>query len=68
MSSPRWIPAEERLPENETPVLCTDGDTTFVGMYCDDSSIWVMLFGFLPASGVDVTHWQYLPDPPHTLN
>lgn len=66
--APRWIPVEERLPENEVPVLCTDGDATFFGMYESDAGIWIMLFGFLPASGVDVTHWRPMPEPPRTLN
>lgn len=67
-NAPRWIPVEESLPDAETPVICTDGDVTFFGMYEAETGLWIMLFGFVPASGVDVTHWHPMPQPPRTIN
>lgn len=52
--APRWIPCEERLPDSEMPVHATNGDTVFVASYLADADQWIMLFGYLPSSGVDV--------------
>ena len=66
--APRWIPCEERLPDSEIPVHATDGDPVFVASYLAEADQWIMLFGYLPSSGVDVTHWQPLPAPPRNLH
>jgi len=66
--APRWIPVEECLPEPEVPVLATDGEGTFIAMLEGQVGIWILLLGYVPASGVDVTHWRPMPDPPRTIN
>ena len=64
----RWIPVEERLPEQEnTQVLMTDGERHYISSrnnmvrFLDCEGI------FIPGkagAGVKVTHWMPLPQPP----
>lgn len=64
----RWIPVEERLPEQEnTQVLMTDGECHYISSrnnmvrFLDCEGI------FIPGkagAGVKVTHWMPLPQPP----
>ena len=64
----RWIPVEERLPEEENAqVLMTDGE----GWYISSRNEMVRLLDcegiFIPGkagAGVKVTHWMPLPQPP----
>ena len=65
---PRWIPVEERLPEQEnTQVLMTDGERHYISSrnnmvrFLDCEGI------FIPGkagAGVKVTHWMPLPPSP----
>ena len=54
----RWIPVEERLPEEDVPVLCIDarGVQTVAwngwGEWCS------------PEIKAEITHWMPLPEPP----
>ena len=60
-----WISVDDRLPENADTVLCF---MKFGGqriLQWDEASSWWLGYG----SGddwkkADVTHWQYLPNPP----
>ena len=64
----RWIPVEERLPEQEnTQVLMTDGECHYISSrnnmvrFLDCEGI------FIPGkagAGVKVTHWMPLPSAP----
>ena len=64
----RWIPVEERLPEQENAqVLMTDGE----GCYISSRNNMVRFLDcegiFIPGkagAGVKVTHWMPLPKPP----
>lgn len=64
----RWIPVEERLPEEENAqVLMTDGE----GWYISSRNNMVRFLDcegiFIPGkagAGVKVTHWMHLPQPP----
>lgn len=65
---PRWIPVEERLPEEENAqVLMTDG----AGWYISSRNNMVRFLDcegiFIPGkagAGVKVTHWMPLPKAP----
>lgn len=63
----RWIPVEEGLPEKKMTkvisieVLCCDYNTSpFKGFYDYESGEWLNL----EFERVDVSFWQYLPEPP----
>lgn len=68
----RWIPVEDRLPEQEnTQVLMTDGECHYISSrnnmvrFLDCEGI------FIPGkaeAGVKVTHWLPLPKPPKEDN
>ena len=65
----RWIPVDERLPDDDQPVYVSDNTgNTFIGCYFAEAELWIMLFGYLPVTGVKVSHWQPLPAPPRVLN
>ena len=56
----RWIPVEERLPENNNAVLVTDGGHSIVeGSYV--LGRWV---AFSEGRYIHPTHWRPLPEPP----
>ena len=56
----RWIPVEERLPENNNAVLVTDGGHSIVeGSYV--LGRWV---AFSEGRYIHPTHWRALPEPP----
>lgn len=76
----RWIPVEERLPEEEgTYIVCADGEMKF-DAYCMLEGIkrWLCYDGSINALYIDpysgkplrggpyprVTHWMPLPQPP----
>jgi hypothetical protein len=51
----RWIPVEERLPEDGETVLCTDGAYIYLTEYDAD---WDAAFGDMDG----ITAWQPLPE------
>lgn len=53
--SRRWIPVEERLPEDGETVLCTDGAYIYLTEYDAD---WDAAFGDMDG----ITAWQPLPE------
>ena len=58
----RWIPVEERLPEDGVRVLAWDSrEEYFRVAYID--SIWHMV-GFDDDTPICVSHWMPLPEPP----
>ena len=76
----RWIPVEERLPNEEgTYIVCVDGEVKF-DAYCMLEGIerWICYDGSINALYIDpysskplrdgpyprVTHWMPLPQPP----
>ena len=76
----RWIPVEERLPEEEgTYIVCVDGEVKY-DAYCMFEGVerWLCYDGRLNALYIDpysskltreppyprVTHWMPLPQPP----
>ena len=76
----RWVPVEERLPEEEgTYIVCADGEVKF-DAYCMLEGIerWLCYDGSINALYIDpysgkplrggpyprVTHWMHLPQPP----
>lgn len=72
----RWIPVEERLPENGVPVLinyigCNDGE-----YHPDGTAVWTDLGCFWwegslkdcdTEVAVPITHWMPLPEPPEEV-
>ena len=52
----RWVPVEERLPEDGETVLCTDGAYIYLTEYDAD---WDAAFGDMDG----ITAWQPLPEP-----
>ena len=52
----RWIPVEERLPENGETALCTDGQDIYLVEYDAD---WDAPFGDMDG----IIAWQPLPEP-----
>lgn len=70
----RWISVEERLPENNRPVLCCVSNTTGEGRgyvigSCEHSEFWFLKIGddkrfSFPYMRIKTTHWMPLPEPP----
>lgn len=57
----RWIPVEERLPKpQENPVIACDYTGVCLAWYSPTMG-WQYSTGL---SGVDITHWMPLPQPP----
>ena len=57
----RWIPVEERLPKpQENPVIVCDYTGVCLAWYSPTMG-WQYRTGL---SGVDITHWMPLPQPP----
>ena len=63
---PRWIPVEERLPENGLAIVCCpDPDRpVYIAWMCDGR--WLNQFS--RPLGLPVTHWMPLPEPPKEEN
>ena len=68
--NPRWIPVEERLPEEDTIVLLTVSglyscitfsDATELGNLCSDGSWFIE--GYPDWDNPEVTAWMPLPEP-----
>ena len=76
----RWIPVEERLPEEEGPyIVCVDGEVKWDAYcMCEGEERWLCYDGRLNALYIDpysskptreppyptVTHWMHLPKVP----
>lgn len=60
-SSSKWIPVTDRLPEYEEPVMGWDAEMRDMGIV---NFIYGKFFDILDMSETNVTHWQYLPQPP----
>ena len=57
-----WISVEDRLPEeNTTVIVATDNGIVFQCLYAYDG--WNLWDG----NEVNITHWQYLPQPPKVV-
>lgn len=73
----RWIPVEEKLPDNNCPVLVRCTNTTISGGYvthigcCDMKQFWFLKTqpgtASFPSREWKVTHWMPLPEPPKEL-
>jgi len=60
----RWIPVEERLPENEQDTLCCfDDGFMATATYMDEYKDWELW-----QDAGNVTHWMPLPEPPKEEN
>lgn len=61
----RWIPVEERLPKpQENPVIACDYTGVCLAWYSPTMG-WQYRTGL---SGVDITHWMPLPQPPKEVS
>lgn len=59
-----WIPVTKLLPDDSANViLCTISRIVDVGFYNKYTRSWVLWYSG-GGLGVDVTHWQPLPQPP----
>ena len=67
MLEPRWIPVQERLPDDDSIVLVADADGLFMGNYDHKANGWWVI-GLAPAAGVEITHWRPLPALPRTAH
>lgn len=65
LSSRRWTPVSERLPEEGVPVLalCQSGGYQFQSV-CYWHGGWRAAESGAPCDAVKITHWQPLPEPP----
>ena len=59
-----WIPCSERLPEEETLVLCTEKGTgkLYIGWFLNIEDVGVRWFDYEGFS-MEVIAWQPLPEP-----
>lgn len=55
---PRWIPVEERLPEQDTLVIVGGYGEVATGFYHEKHGLWIT------HAEIDFTHWMPLPEPP----
>ena len=58
----RWIPCNERLPEQEVRVLLFAADEVYVGELTDIKDLFDTDIGFMKNG--HVTHWMPIPEPP----
>lgn len=62
-----WISVNDRLPENNKPVLVVAHSIPFTAAYAHWKRKWVVLGQYRNADlreGKKVTHWMPLPEPP----
>ena len=74
---PRWIPVEERLPENGVPVLINYIGSNDGKYHPDGTAVWTdhgcfwwegSLEDCDTEVAVPITHWMPLPEPPEVEN
>lgn len=65
---PRWIPVEERLPEDRGDVLVVaywhERWDVYMGWCAPERAAWSVHIGIGDRGDVAVTHWMPLPEPP----
>ena len=65
---PRWIPVEERLPEDRSNVLVVaywhERWGVYMGWCAPERAEWSVHIGIGDRDDVAVTHWMPLPEPP----
>lgn len=65
---PRWIPVEERLPEDRSNVLVVaywhERWGAYMGWCAPERAEWSVHVGIGDRDDVAVTHWMPLPEPP----
>lgn len=65
---PRWIPVEERLPEDRSDVLVVaywhERWGVYMGWCAPERAAWSAHIGIGDRSDIAVTHWMPLPEPP----
>ena len=64
----RWIPVEERLPEDRSNVLVVaywhERWGVYMGWCAPERAEWIVHVGIGDRDDVAVTHWMPLPEPP----
>ena len=64
----RWIPVEERLPEDRSDVLVVaywhERWGVYMGWCAPERAAWSVHVGIGDRSDIAVTHWMPLPEPP----
>lgn len=64
----RWIPVEERLPEDRSDVLVVaywhEKWGAYMGWCAPERAAWSVHVGIGDRSDIAVTHWMPLPEPP----
>ena len=69
---PRWIPVEERLPEDRGDVLVVaywhERWGVYMGWCAPERAAWSVHIGIGDRSDIAVTHWMPLPEPPEVEN
>ena len=64
----RWIPVEERLPEDRSDVLVVaywhERWGAYMGWCAPERAAWSVHVGIGDRSDIAVTHWMSLPEPP----
>lgn len=64
----RWIPVEERLPEDRSDVLVVaywhERWGAYMGWCAPERAAWSVHVGIGGRSDIAVTHWMPLPEPP----
>lgn len=68
----RWIPVEERLPEDRSDVLVVaywhERWGVYMGWCAPERAAWSVHIGIGDRSDIAVTHWMPLPEPPEVEN
>lgn len=68
----RWIPVEERLPEDRSDVLVVaywhERWGVYMGWCAPERAQWSVHIGIGDRNDVAVTHWMPLPEPPEVEN
>ena len=62
---PKWISVEDRLPEDELPVLVANNESGAIRLFWRADVVWWAGGDQLPKYiSKDITHWMPLPDSP----